>query len=208
MIIRIAIIVLCSTFVLLCNGQITYELLESCPEKISNSAIAGVTIGDRPYVYVFSGIDTTKNFGGIHARSYKFDLLDNEWSVLPDLPGGQDRIAAGASTIKDKIYILGGYEVFEDGNEVSLNHLHVFDPITDSFLENTAPIPTPIDDHVQLVYQDSLLYSITGWSNTGNVNEVWMYNPAMDIWSECTALPLGPIFSSFGSSGSIVGDTI
>jgi len=131
-------------FCLFINGQISYEILKPCPEKISNTAVAGITISNRPYVYVFSGIDSTKNYQGIHARSYKYDLIDDEWTVLPDLPGGQDRIAAGASTIKDKIYILGGYEVFEDGNEVSLNQLHIFNPISDTFLEDGAPIPTPM----------------------------------------------------------------
>lgn len=197
-----------SMFCLFINGQISYKILKPCPEKISNTAVAGITISNRPYVYVFSGIDSTKNYKGIHARSYKYDLIDDEWTVLPELPGGQDRIAAGASTIKDKIYILGGYEVFEDDNEVSLNQLHIFDPISDTFLDDGAPIPTPIDDQVQVVYKDSLLYSVTGWSNNGNVNEVWMYNPVEDTWSACTPLPLGPIFSSFGSSGSIVGDTL
>jgi N-acetylneuraminic acid mutarotase len=205
---RLAFFILIGVYCTISTGQISYEILKPCPEKISNLAVAGITIFGRPYVYVFSGIDSTKNYSGIHARCYKYDLIDDDWTVLPLLPGGQDRIAAGASTIKDKIYILGGYEVFEDGNEVSLNQLHIFDPISDTFLEDGAPIPTPIDDQVQVVYKDSLLYSVTGWSNNGNVNKVWMYNPIEDIWSSCTPLPLGPIFSSFGSSGSIVGDTI
>lgn len=189
-------------------GQITFSYLAEAPEKISNSAIESIEYDGKWYVYTFSGIDSTKLFSGIHNRCYKYSVSDNTWSQISNLPSGQDRIAAGASRIKNKIYILGGYEVFANENEVSINNLHVFDPKTDAFLDDAAPMPIPIDDQVQAVYKDSLLFCVSGWSNNGNVNQVWIYNPTTNIWSQGTSLPVGSAFSAFGASGQIIGDTL
>ena len=76
------------------------------------------------------------------------------------------------------------------------------------FLADGAPIPVPIDDHVQAVWRDSLIYVVTGWSDTRNVPNVQIYNPTEDKWIEGTSVPTGVQFESFGTSGTILGDTI
>jgi len=189
-------------------AQLSFEILTPLPEPVSNNAVASVELNGKWYVYSFSGIDTSKTYDGIHAKVFRYDVEADSWSQLEDLPGNQPRIAAGASTINGKIYVLGGYEVFSNGGEVSINSLHVFDPMTDSFEEDAIPIPTPIDDQVQVVYKDSLLYSITGWSNTGNVDNVWIYDVVEKNWTKGTDTPVASSFQAFGASGSIVGDTI
>ncbi len=204
---------LVGTFFLLLWGsgaqsQISYEFLTDLPEPVSNNAVASVEIDGKWYIYSFSGIDSTKLYSGIHAKVFRFDVETGVWSALGNLPGNQPRIAAGASTIRGKIYVLGGYEVFQNGTEVSINNLHVFDPVSNTFEPDAIPIPTPIDDQVQVVYKDSLLYSITGWSNTGNVDEVWIYDVVEESWQEGTKTPIAASFQAFGASGAIVGDTI
>jgi hypothetical protein len=69
-------------------------------------------------------------------------------------------------------------------------------------------IPVAIDDHVQAVWQDSLIYVVTGWSNTTNVPNVQIYNPSSDQWQVGTAVPNNNLYKVFGSSGTIVGDTL
>jgi hypothetical protein len=182
--------------------------LAQMPEAVSNHAVTAFELNDQSYIYSFSGIDSTKHFSGIHKRCYKYDFNSNNWNQLQELPTGNGRIAAGASVVKNRIYIIGGYEVFANGSEKSFDLVHVFDPSADTFLTDGMNIPLPIDDHVQAVWQDSLIYVISGWSNTSNVNNVQVFNPSNNEWMEASPVPSNPDYMVFGGSGVIIGDTI
>jgi len=178
------------------------------PERIANNAVCEGFVGDTAFVYSFSGIDTTKLYSGINLRSMRYNTITQEWSNLPDLPDTLGKIAAGANYVNGKIYIIGGYHVFSNNNELSSNKVHIFDPETNEFLDDGEDIPVPIDDQVQAVWRDSLIYVVTGWSNNGNVNNVQIYNPSLDEWSVGTSTPNNNIYRAFGASGVIIGDTI
>lgn len=192
-----------------------WDSLSNLPEAISNNAVASATVNGIPYAYSFGGIDTTKSPAGIHLRSYRYNTADDTWesiAPLPDELGG--KIAAGASTVKNKVYIIGGYHVASNFSETSSEKVHIYDPETNTYLEDGAPIPVPIDDQVQAVWRDSLIYVVTGWSDTGNVGNVQVYNPALDSWSSATPVTLTDQSTNssqnrvFGGSGTIIGDTI
>ncbi len=182
--------------------------LAPMPEAVSNNAVVEAFVDGKPYVYSFSGIDETKIYSGIHQRAYRYDVETDEWTMLAPLPDDKGRIAAGASVIKGKIYIAGGYEVRASGTERSFDQLFVFDPESNTYLEDANPMPVAIDDQVQAVWRDSLLYLITGWSDFTNVSNVQIYNPSTDTWMEGTPVPDTPDYKVFGGSGTIVGDTI
>jgi len=95
-----------------------------------------------------------------------------------------------------------------NGNEISSNKVHRFDPRTNTYLSDGANIPIPIDDHVQAVWKDSLIYVITGWSNTGNVPNVQIYNPTSNNWLVGTPVPNNNTYKAFGAAGIIIGNTI
>jgi hypothetical protein len=178
------------------------------PEPVANHAVIAVQLNNQSFVYSFAGIDPSKLWSGIHKRCFKYDVDQETWSLLPDLPNGNGRIAAGASVVKGKIYVVGGYEVFNTGNERSFNSVHVFDPQADTFLNDAQNLLFPIDDHVQAVWRDSLLYVVTGWSNTTNIDKVQVYHPESDSWQEATPVPDAANYKVFGGSGVIIGDTI
>ncbi|MEM1219718.1 MAG: hypothetical protein AAGH79_12445 [Bacteroidota bacterium] len=187
--------------------------LPDMPESVSNNAVVAAPVDGTMYVYSFAGIDSTKLWSGIHKKAWRYNTDTQIWESIPDLPNGNGRIAAGANLVKNKIYIIGGYEVFANGGEVSFETVHIYDPQSNTYLADGSPIPTPIDDQVQAVWRDSLIYVITGWSNNGNVEDVQIYNPSSDTWLEGTSLPLGEPnesddFLVFGASGTIIGDTI
>jgi len=185
----------------------TTDLFE-LPEAISNNAVTGYLDDTEKFVYSFGGIDSTKTPSGIHNRCYKYNAAFDTWVPLPDLPQSPTRIAAGASAINDTIYIIGGYHVFSNGNEQSSNLVHRFNVMADTFLSDGAPIPKAIDDHVQTVYKDSLIFVITGWSQTANQPNVQIYNPKLDTWLIGTSVPNLHEYKSFGASGAIIGDTV
>jgi hypothetical protein len=188
----------------------TFQLIQktNIPTSISNNAVSQGYKNGEPFVFSFAGIDNSKIYSGISLLSYAYDVNADSWTSLPDLPDTLGKIAASASTVKNKIYIIGGYHVLANGNEISSNKVHVFDPETSTYLTNGQNIPVPVDDQVQCVWKDSLIFCITGWSNTGNVPNVQIYNPQLDTWQASTSVPNNNTYKCFGGSGTIVGDTI
>lgn len=190
-------------------AQITFEELAPMPERVSNNAVAHATVNGVPYVYSFSGIDSTKEWSGIHLKSYRYNTALDTWDRIADLPdpnGG--KIAAGASTVGNKIYIIGGYHVSSNLSETTSDKVHIYDPATNTYLPDGAAIPKAVDDHVQAVYRDSLIFLVSGWSDFNNVRNVQIYDPANDIWQVGTPIPNSSKWKVFGGSGTIIGDTL
>lgn len=186
----------------------TWTELDGMILEISNNAVASGTQAGEQYVYSFGGIDSTKIGTGITQRSFRYQLTSDSWEEIAPLPSSLPNIAAAASTVKNKIYIIGGYHVGSGGSEISSNEVIIYDPETNAYEANGAPIPVAIDDQVQCVWKDSLIYVITGWSNTTNVPNVQIYDPALDSWSIGTEVPNDNDFKVFGGAGEIIGDTI
>ena len=186
----------------------TWTELPSMPTPVSNNAVTAATVGGVPYVYSFTGIDTTKLYSGINLGAYRYNTQTQVWETIAAVPDTLGKIAAGANTVNNIVYVFGGYHVFSNNNEISSDRVHRYDPENNVWLSDGAAIPVPIDDHVQAVWRDSLIFLVTGWSNSGNVTNVQIYDPANDSWQAGSSLPLGSTFTAFGASGAIVGDTI
>jgi len=179
------------------------------PFRTSNNAVTMALSGSEECVYSFMGIDSTKHRDGIHLRSFKYTPSTDSWIELEEAPDSLGKIAAGASTVNGIIYLMGGYHVFSGPPyELSSNKVHRFDPSIDSFLSDGTDIPVAIDDHVQAVWRDSLIFLVTGWSDVDYVPSVQIYDPAADSWQEGTSVPNGIAYEAFGASGVIIGDTI
>ncbi len=203
------ILLLSSSFILNIKAQV-WEVAEIgvLPTSVSNNAVCEGFVNNQAYIYSFSGVDATKSQAGIHLHSYRVNTSTGVAEVLADLPDNSGKIAAAANRVGDTIYIIGGYHVLSNGSEVSSSKVHRFSTQTNSFLTNGLDIPIAIDDHVQAVWSDSLIFVITGWSNTTNVPNVQIYNPYFNTWQVGNSTPNNHNYKSFGASGTIVGDTI
>lgn len=191
----------------LAKGQINVNTIADLPEKVSNNAVSEGFNNGKTYLYSFGGIDSTKLYSGIHLKSWRYNVDDDVVEILPNLPDTLGKIAMGASRIGDIIYIVGGYHVYSNGSELSSDKVHRFHIPSNNFLTDAEPIPVATDDHIQGVWNDSLLYVITGWSDVGNIDDVQIYDPVSNSWHAGTDIP-HPTYRSFGGSGTIVGDTI
>lgn len=178
------------------------------PEPVSNNAICEGLSPSGNYLYSFGGIDSTLSHNGIHLKCWRVNTDTYVAEPIPDLPDTLGKIAAAATRVGDVIYIMGGYHVFANGNELSSDKVHRFSVSQNQYLSDGAPIPVPIDDHVQCVYKDSLIFLVTGWSNTGNVPDVQIYNTYTDSWTVGTSVPNNNSYRCFGASGQIIGDTL
>ncbi len=176
--------------------------------KTTNQAVSEGFIDNKVYLYSFGGLDSTKLFSGIHQRSFRFDIEANIWEEIESIPDTLGKIANAASRIMDTIYIIGGYHVFADGSEKSSNKVHRFHIKNNQFFDDGEAIPIPIDDHIQAIWNNKLIYVISGWSDKENVPHVQIYDPKKNSWLEGTSVPDNHIFKSFGASGTIIGDTI
>jgi N-acetylneuraminic acid mutarotase len=188
----------------------TWEISEmaSIPESVTNNAVVEGFINDTTFVFSFGGLDSTKKYSGIHLRSFRYNTVTEKWNMIPSIPDTLGKIAAAASRVGNVIYVIGGYHVFASGNEKSSNKVHRYDVLNNTWLPDGTPLPVPIDDHVQAVWRDSLIFVITGWSNTKNVPHVQIYNPAKNQWATGTPVPDNLVYNAFGASGVIKGDTI
>ncbi len=199
--------------VLSLNGQITSAQLiitevGTLPEPVANNAVCEGFIDGVPYLFSFAGIDQTKSAAGTHLRSFRYNIETGVSEQIADLPGDQGLLATGASRIGNIIYIVGGYTVNANGSEVSSRKVRRYDIQNNEYLSDAADLIVPTDDHVQAVWRDSLLYVITGWSNSGNIRFNQVYDPMTDNWTNGSLLPNDNDYTSFGASGTIVNDKI
>ncbi len=182
--------------------------LTDMPIAVANNAVVAANVNGREYVYSFGGIATGLTYADITQQSFRYDVLANTWDTLPPLPDTLGKLAMAASYVNGKIYIIGGYHVLPNGNEISSNRVHVFNPATNTYLPDAAPVPLPIDDHVQTVWRDSLIYVVAGWTTAGHVTNVQIYNPVTDTWSVGSPIPNTYDYKAFGASGVAIDDTI
>ncbi|MFK7921608.1 MAG: T9SS type A sorting domain-containing protein [Bacteroidia bacterium] len=206
--------IFCLSFVL-CSAELAAQAFSwqvqtraDMPEAVANNAVAGATVNGESYAYSFAGIDSNRNYTGIHLKAWRYRLGTDSWESIASLPDTLGKVAAAASTVDNKIYIIGGYHVFANGSELSSDRVHIYDPESNQYLPDGAAVPIAIDDQAQAVWRDSLIYVISGWSNTTNVPNVQIYDPSLDQWSVGTSVPDNGDFKVFGGSGVIIGDTI
>ncbi len=195
--------------VLSLTGQLAeVQIVGQLPAPVTNNAVCEGFVDGTPFLYSFGGIDSTLSYDGIHLHTYRYNTLTGESEILADMPDTLGKVAAAASRIGDIIYIIGGYHVFADGSELSSTKVHRFDTQTNAFLADGADIPVAIDDQVQVVWRDSLIYVVTGWSDVEMVTNVQIYNPAEDVWLIGDPVPDLVAYKAFGASGSVYNDTL
>lgn len=180
-----------------------WETAEPLPVQLANNAVASLTLNDTCFVFSFMGIDESKIFSGISSRAFKLNTITGVWTEIAPVPG-RARIAASAQGLHDKIYIFSGYIVEASGAEITSPNVDIYDPTTDTYTRG-ADMPTPADDQITAVWRDSLIYNISGWSQSRNVRTVQAYDPILDTWFPASNIT-GP--GVFGGAGGIVGDVI
>ncbi len=207
---RTVIVILFLAIAISLQAQPQFNITELAPMPIpiANNAVVAAEVQGVEYVYSFGGIRTGLTYAQLTLNAYRYHVATDTWDTLPPLPDTLGKIASGASYVNGKIYIIGGYHVFPNGNEISSNRVHIFDPATNTYLPDGAPIPVPIDDQVQTVWRDSLIYVVAGWSDVAHVTNVQIYNPTTNTWSIGSPIPNTQDYKAFGASGVMIDDTI
>ena len=180
------------------------QRLPPLPLPVTNAAVASGTIDGSTWVFSVLGIDSTKRWSGITRRASAWNAASGAWRALPDVPGPVGRLASTAQVVRGRLYLFGGYSVDSVGGEKSIAAVDIYDPRTNAWSRG-ADTPLAVDDAVSGVYRDSLVYLVSGWHDTRNVQSVQVYDVVRNAWFDATPIT-GP--GVFGHSGGLTGNTI
>ena len=185
-------------------SSLSAQVPPSLPAPVTNNAVAAGRIGGEWRVFSFLGVDSTKRWSGIVRAAASWRPGQSGWEALPPVPGPAGRLAATAQVVRRRAYVFGGYSVDSAGKERSVPSVDIYDPVRKQWRAG-APIPIAVDDAVSLVWRDSLVYLVSGWHDTDNVQQVQIYDVVKNRWSRATPIP-GP--GVFGHTGGGAGNTI
>lgn len=176
----------------------------SLPMPLSNNAVAAAKVNKKLVVFSFMGIGAEKTWNSISNKAFGLDTDNGKWSEIRPVPGPAGRLGSVAVTVKDVIYLLGGYTVDARGDETTVRSVEVLVP-SRGIWYRAADMPVPVDDSVAAVYRDRFIYLVSGWSQDKPVTNVQVYDAQKDRWEQATPIPGTPVF---GHAGGIVDDTI
>jgi N-acetylneuraminic acid mutarotase len=167
--------------------------IDDLPIAISNNAVAIVSQNDEFQLFSFYGLREGRTWRDITRDAFAYDSGTSQWQRLPDLPDKQGRLASVAAAVDGNVYILGGYTVAENGDEVSTPEVWKFSPSKNNY-QAMPNIPLPVDDSVALVYQDRWIILVSGWHKDANVDKVQIFDTQSKQWSETDRWPGAPVF--------------
>ena len=170
------------------------------PASVTNNGVAIATVSDQTLLFSFNGLASGKTHKDIHNQAYSVNLATGKQKRLSSVPGDKGKLASIAVTIKNRIFLIGGYTVAADHSEISTPEIVEYLPSDDSYQAITN-MPVPVDDTVALVYQQRYLYLVSGWHDTDNVALVQVYDVEQERWFYATPFPGAPVF---GHAGGIV----
>ncbi len=129
----------------------------------------------------------------VSTRSVETEPDRGVWRTAAPAPTKRTEVAA--VTLRDKIYVVGGFEQPSLGNVLNLAitpSLEEYDPSTDRWTTK-APMPVGLH-HVGIGVTGGRLYVIGGYRKSGltvwePVATVYAYDPATDTWTQRAPMP-------------------
>jgi len=152
----------------------------------------------------FNGLTHNKDWRAVSNLAMGIDLTTNTPYQIDSVPFKQGRLASIAVTVKNKVYLFGGYTVSQSHQEKSMPDVYLYDPQLKKF-ELFTQMLISVDDTVALVYLDRYIYLISGWHNVGNIADVQILDTDTKRWYLGTPYPGQPVF---GHAAGIVDNNI
>ncbi len=183
--------------------------LPPLPSAVTNNAVTSYVHKDRTLIYSFMGMGKEKNSSSVTTNAMVYDSYHAEWHLLPPVPGKLGRLGASAVAIDGQIFVLGGYTLDEKGTETVVGDVDIYTPSADEptqgYWAKGIPIPIPVSDAVIGVANDRFILLISGWSKTGAIPNVQIYDTVRDHWRSGNVIAGRPVF---GHAGAIANKNI
>jgi len=177
--------------------------VEPLPEPISNNAVAMLKVRGETDIFSLMGIGPRKSWDSVTNAGYELDAGSGKSYTIHPVPGTAGRIGAAATGTAERVFLFGGYVLYQNGG-MAVPDVNSYDPVHDEWFRN-ADMPVAAGDSVIGVYRDRYIYLLGGRGNNGVISDVQMYDVDKVRWTHATPLPGGPVY---GHAGSLVGDTI
>ncbi|MDT8320604.1 MAG: hypothetical protein RQ826_08770 [Xanthomonadales bacterium] len=194
--------------VLLASGPAA-ALPPPLPEPRSNNPVARVGDAGRALWFTGLGLSAGKSWRDLRSDGWIYrEGIDEQWQPVPGLPefeGLAGRLGSHAVVVDDAVHVIGGYTVAADHSERSTPGIYRLRLEPSASWQRVAGMPVPVDDAVALVYRNRFVYLLSGWSNTGNVNLVQVWDSRNNTWQQAEPWPGKPVF---GHAGGIVGNRL
>ncbi len=185
------------------GSAIVWKVGPHLPSPVTDNAVAALDTDLGPAVFSFGGMGPSKQWDGVTDVVYRWQLAADGWTDAAPVPGG-GRLGATAQVVRGKVYLLGGFRVEEDGSKHSVSRVDIYDPGTDSWSRG-PDMPVAVHDAVGGVWRDSLIVLVSGWHDSGDVDDVQWYDPSAARWFSGTPIDMDP---AFGTAGAVVGDRV
>jgi len=162
----------------------TWQRIADMPEGLTH--IGRAVVGSN--VWCVGGLAGT-GAAVSSADVWIYHTKTNTWSAGPDLP--EARGAGALVLLGTKLHFFGGLQTrAQDQGEQWVLDLH---HLAKGWI-SAAPLPVPCN-HLAGVALDGKIYAIGGqhlWNeDTQNVDNVQVYNPTTDAWTQAPPLPTG-----------------
>lgn len=177
--------------------------VEPLPDPVSNNAVAMLKKGGDLELFSFMGLGAKKTWESVTNAAYEIDASSGKAYSIHPVPGTAGRIGASAIAVGERVFLFGGYVIYQGGGMV-VPDLNIYEPAHDRWVRG-ADIPIAVGDSVIGVYRDRYIYLLGGRSNQGLISDVQVYDVEKSRWEKATSLPGTPVF---GHAGAIVDDTI
>lgn len=160
----------------------TWRKVADFPGGARRGAIAFV-IGDKAYV----GTGYNDNY---LVDMWSYDGKSDTWTPIRDF-GGSKREGATAVVFEGKAYVG-----FGNNNGVAQKNLYIFDPAQNTWSEVESLEDDEDEDQENMESRvsasafvlDQRIFFFGGSTGGYYLGDVWAYNPALDTWTEHTAL--------------------
>ncbi|MEZ5472538.1 MAG: kelch repeat-containing protein [Marinicella sp.] len=142
------------------------DLPAKLPFAVSNNAVAYLNLDNEHQLFTFNGLKSGKTYQDITKEAHVW--RQGQWYAM-DVPEEQLPVLASvAVSVKDAVYLFGGYTVAADHSEKSIPNVWRIDGYSHEWTVMPT-MPTPVDDTVALVYKDRYIYLVSGWHDVDNV---------------------------------------
>jgi N-acetylneuraminic acid mutarotase len=191
------------------SGTTTVEntWVEKAPMQQARGGLGVAVVNGKIYAIGGSTLSGSWPYtGGIVATNEEYDPATNTWSFKNQMP--TPRTNFGITVYNNKIYCIGGEEIFKNESKAPLTNVNeVYDPTTDTW-ETKESMPTPRSD-LRANVVNGKIYLIGGHDpnvhfKPGGSTHNEVYDPATDSWSKKEPLP--DATSNYGSA--VFGDRI
>jgi N-acetylneuraminic acid mutarotase len=176
--------------------------IPSMPVAVSNNAVASLQGGLE--LFSMMGVGPKKSWDDVSNRIFIMRLSSAKWTEGHPVPGVAGRLGAAAAGAKGQIILMGGYVVDSQGVGLTVPDVNVYVP-QDRRWYRGKDVPVPVHSAIAGVNHDRFVYLVGGWSTSGPMNNVQVYDAEKDSWSQATPFPGTPVF---GLAGGLADDTI